>query len=196
MQANTLVFICGLFLSGVSGQVDDILNAIPGIPGQDYPIFPVTVETSFICDDKIPGYYADLEGECQQYHICASDGKSGQIKYSFLCPNGTLFNQQYFICDWWFNVDCAAAEDFYFLNAEIAEAMANANNLRNGRSNGALGVPSAFDRPAAPPVLGGAADNSNAGQAAVPSRQEGNAGLRPSGRRGNRRGNRFQQQSF
>ena len=28
-------------------------------------------------------------------------------RYSFLCPNGTLFNQQYFICDWWFNVDCS-----------------------------------------------------------------------------------------
>ena len=24
-----------------------------------------------------------------------------------LCPNGTLYNQQYFICDWWFNVDCS-----------------------------------------------------------------------------------------
>ena len=31
-------------------------------------------------------------------------------KYSFLCPNGTIFNQEYFICDWWFNVDCAEAE--------------------------------------------------------------------------------------
>ena len=29
------------------------------------------------------------------------------VKYDFLCPNGTLFNQQYFICDWWFNVDCS-----------------------------------------------------------------------------------------
>ena len=31
-------------------------------------------------------------------------------KYSFLCPNGTIFNQGYFICDWWFNVDCSEAE--------------------------------------------------------------------------------------
>ena len=35
--------------------------------------------------------------------------------YSFLCPNGTIFNQEYFICDWWFNVDCAES-------AAIAEA--------------------------------------------------------------------------
>ena len=27
-----------------------------------------------------------------------------------MCPNGTIFNQAYFICDWWFNVDCSEAE--------------------------------------------------------------------------------------
>ena len=44
---------------------------------------------------------------CQSYHVCASDGRDGLLEYSFLCPNGTIFNQQYFICDWWFNVDCS-----------------------------------------------------------------------------------------
>jgi len=32
------------------------------------------------------------------------------VAYTFLCPNGTIFNQDYFICDWWFNVDCQQAE--------------------------------------------------------------------------------------
>ena len=32
---------------------------------------------------------------------------------SFLCPNGTLFNQEVFVCDWWFNVDCEAASGQY-----------------------------------------------------------------------------------
>ena len=44
----------------------------------------------------------------------------GLVKYSFLCPNGSLFDQQYFVCDFWFNVDCDQAESFYFLNDEIA----------------------------------------------------------------------------
>ena len=44
------------------------------------------------------------------------------MKFSFLCPNGTLFNQQYFVCDWWFNVDCAATEQFYSLNDELDTA--------------------------------------------------------------------------
>ena len=27
-------------------------------------------------------------------------------RHSFLCPNGTIFNQKKRICDWWYNVDC------------------------------------------------------------------------------------------
>ena len=34
------------------------------------------------------GYYADTEARCQAYHVCADAGRSGQIKYTFLCPNG------------------------------------------------------------------------------------------------------------
>ncbi len=32
------------------------------------------------------------------------------VAYTFLCPNGTIFNQEYFICDWWFNVNCPDAQ--------------------------------------------------------------------------------------
>ena len=53
----------------------------------------------------------------------------------FLCPNGTLFHQQYFICDWWFNVDCSLAESFYGLNEEVAAAAAAANGDRSGRAD-------------------------------------------------------------
>jgi hypothetical protein len=28
------------------------------------------------------------------FHICSSNGHGGHIKHSFLCPNGTLFQQQ------------------------------------------------------------------------------------------------------
>ena len=66
------------------------------------------------------GYYADPEAECQVFHICTADGFGGLSKYSFLCPNGTVFNQNYFICDWWFNFDCAEAENLYSINDDIA----------------------------------------------------------------------------
>merc|ERR1712154_402966 len=96
-------------------------TSVPGIPGEDYPIYAEVPETAFTCDGQVDGgYYADGEAECQVFHICTADGAGGLAKYSFLCPNGTIFNQNYFICDWWFNFDCAQAEDLYSLNDDIA----------------------------------------------------------------------------
>merc|ERR1712083_988426 len=96
-------------------------GAIPGVPGEDYPIYAEVPETAFACDGQVDGgYYADGEAECQVFHIFTADGAGGLAKYSFLCPNGTIFNQNYFICDWWFNFDCAQAEDLYSLNDDIA----------------------------------------------------------------------------
>merc|ERR1712025_335282 len=98
-----------------------LASSIPGVPGEDYPIYSEVPETGFACDGQVDGgYYADPEAECQVFHICTADGAGGLSKYSFLCPNGTLFNQNYFVCDWWFNFDCSTAEDLYSLNDEIA----------------------------------------------------------------------------
>merc|ERR1712123_294739 len=96
-------------------------KAVPGVPGEDYPIYAEVPVSGFACDGQVDGgYYADPEAECQVFHICTADGAGGLAKYSFLCPNGTLFNQNYFVCDWWFNFDCAEAEELYSLNDEIA----------------------------------------------------------------------------
>merc|ERR1711994_851876 len=96
-------------------------KAVPGVPGEDYPIYAEVPESGFACDGQVDGgYYADPEAECQVFHICTADGEGGLSKYSFLCPNGTIFNQNYFICDWWFNFDCAEAEALYAKNDEIA----------------------------------------------------------------------------
>merc|ERR1719249_116677 len=111
-------------------------GSIPGVPGEDYPIYAEVPESGFVCEGQVDGgYYSDPEAECQAFHICTADGAGGLAKYSFLCPNGTLFNQNYFICDWWFNFDCSTAEDLYSLNDEIAaerEALA-------GEASDALG---------------------------------------------------------
>ena len=101
-------------IGGGSSGVSDLEQNIPGVPGDDYPIFAEVPDTSFFCDGLVEGgYYADPEAECQAFHICAADGTGGLTKYSFLCPNGTIFQQQYFVCDWWFNVDCSLAESLY-----------------------------------------------------------------------------------
>lgn len=56
----------------------------------------------------VSGYYADVEAGCQVFRICTIGSTYGF--QSFLCPNGTLFNQDVFVCDWWMNVKCRPAE--------------------------------------------------------------------------------------
>merc|ERR1711953_1392738 len=124
--------VASLAVSLSSGQEEEedpvagLEKNIPGTPGEDYPIFAFPPDTNFICDGKIEGYYADPEADCQLFNMCVNFGEGDLTKYSLLCPNGTLFNQQYFICDWWFNVDCSQAEDFYSLNEDVAAAAAAA----------------------------------------------------------------------
>ena len=144
----------------IKKQVFHILScsaqSIPGVPGEDYPIFVSPPETKFDCADQIEGdliysvlllifniwyvrvlcwHWCRLSGShkilmvlskiffiffsFQSFHICAPDGSSSLIKYSFLCPNGTLFNQQYFICDWWFNVDCSLVGFPLYMNHQV-----------------------------------------------------------------------------
>ena len=43
------------------------------------------------------GYYADVANECQIFHICYpvtyADGIEEMLKWSFICPAGTIFDQ-------------------------------------------------------------------------------------------------------
>lgn len=57
--------------------------------------------------------------DSQVFHICQTGGQMD----SFLCPNGTIFNQRYLVCDWYYNVDCSQAEGFW---RETNEAVVNA----------------------------------------------------------------------
>ena len=46
-----------------------------------------------------------------------------QFDWFYIIPRQNVGNfnlQEYFICDWWFNFDCADAEGLYSLNEEIA----------------------------------------------------------------------------
>ncbi|GLV39371.1 uncharacterized protein CBL_13248 [Carabus blaptoides fortunei] len=94
-------------------------SKIPGVPGHDYPIYHSVPPTSFSCEKVpfAPGMYANVETGCQAYHIC-HDGREGKQGASFLCTNGTLFNQKEFSCDWWYNVNCAEATHYYNLNLD------------------------------------------------------------------------------
>merc|ERR1712029_128955 len=91
-----------------------------GTPGVDYPILSTVPDTGFSCNDySYSGYFADTspQSRCQVFHMCHSDG----LHDAFLCPNGTIFNQQTFVCELWFNVDCAASSARFDLNLAIGK---------------------------------------------------------------------------
>lgn len=102
-----------------AGSADDDYDgdysAIPGIPGVNYPIYAQVPPTNFDCAQQpLPGYYSDIEAQCQVFHICALNRT-----YSFLCPNGTIFSQETLVCVWWNQYDCISAPSLYSNNAFI-----------------------------------------------------------------------------
>ncbi|XP_063529773.1 mucin-2 isoform X1 [Cydia strobilella] len=88
-------------------------QGVIGKAGVDFPAYPSIPNTGFNCKNVPTGYYADLETDCQVFHICDTSRK-----ISFLCPNGTIFSQSHLICDWWFKVNCASAPALYESSAE------------------------------------------------------------------------------
>ncbi|XP_046387836.1 mucin-5AC-like [Ischnura elegans] len=96
-----------------AGALDGESGAAPGEPGIDYPIYSHIPVTSFSCEGKIAGYYADPETQCQIFHVCTPGGATSN---SFICPNGTLFNPAVRTCDWWPAVDCGASTESLRLN--------------------------------------------------------------------------------
>ena len=103
-----------------------------------------TITNTIMCK----GYYADPEADCQAFHVCTSDGLGSLAKYTFLCPNGTIFNQEYFICDWWFNFDCSEAEGLYSLNEDIAAEREAATAAQSGNQGSASSPQGSYASPA------------------------------------------------
>jgi len=109
----------GLRSNAQDDPLDQLRNTIPGEPGVDYPIMSSIEDTGFDCQGKVfGGFYADPGADCQIYHVCLQDPNNSNQMYpvSSLCPNGTIFNQEAFTCEWWFNVDCTLATSFYSKN--------------------------------------------------------------------------------
>ncbi|ROT82710.1 hypothetical protein C7M84_024121 [Penaeus vannamei] len=91
---------------GAAVERDPDNDHVPGLGGVDYPILEAIPKTSFKCtkEMRLSGrMFADPETACQVYHVC-----SGHQTFSFLCPRGTIFHQDTFVCQWWFTVDCQA----------------------------------------------------------------------------------------
>ncbi|CAG0921878.1 unnamed protein product [Notodromas monacha] len=81
-----------------------------------YPAYGVIPETGFNCSKQLyKGPFADINSGCQVWHYCDLDGRQS----SFLCPNGTIFDQRSYTCDWWYKVRCGQSDQLYALNERL-----------------------------------------------------------------------------
>ncbi|XP_033215278.1 uncharacterized protein LOC117171778 [Belonocnema kinseyi] len=91
-------------------------GATRGKPHVDYPAYSSIPPTDFSCkEQRYKGFFGDPAARCQVWHYCDLNGG----KSSFLCPNGTIFNQVALTCDWWFNVKCESTTQLYVLNERL-----------------------------------------------------------------------------
>ncbi|XP_014610379.1 PREDICTED: uncharacterized protein LOC106790161 [Polistes canadensis] len=80
---------------------------------------------TFSCKDRIYGYYADMENECQIFHVCLPQSRN-VVKWSFICPAETVFNQATFVCTRTEeSIPCEESEQYYSLNEEIGKEEEN-----------------------------------------------------------------------
>ncbi|KAK8746213.1 hypothetical protein OTU49_017303 [Cherax quadricarinatus] len=61
------------------------------------------IEPGFSCQDREYGFYADVENNCQAYHICQPVYDEAEqlvevAHFTFLCGKDTIFNQEQLDC--------------------------------------------------------------------------------------------------
>jgi len=81
-------------------------NAIEGLPASAADLLDAPYDDGFNCDqqDAGYGYYADVNNGCKVFHICNpvydNEGIVQRMdKYSFVCGEGTQFDQQTLTCN-------------------------------------------------------------------------------------------------
>ncbi|XP_020812718.1 titin [Drosophila serrata] len=87
------------------------------------------ITDNFSCSNKTYGYYADVENDCQIFHVCLpvtyADGRENTFRWSFICPEDTIFSQESFTCmrreD--MTIECADSSRYYELNGNFGGAV-------------------------------------------------------------------------
>ncbi|EDW73512.1 uncharacterized protein Dwil_GK17584 [Drosophila willistoni] len=95
------------------------------------------ITDNFSCTNKTYGYYADVENDCQIFHVCLpvtyADGKENIFRWSFICPEETIFNQESFTCmrreD--MTIECEDSYRYYELNGNFGAPVEEEKNQEN-----------------------------------------------------------------
>ncbi|CAN8013761.1 unnamed protein product [Ixodes persulcatus] len=103
------------------GRIIDFL-ADPNFPRElkgsdltDYPFYEnLPEDIDFDCGKWHDGFYASIKHKCQLFHYCF-----GALRYDFLCPNYTLYDQTTFTCRFINSVECEKSEKHYDRNEAL-----------------------------------------------------------------------------
>ena len=73
---------------------------------------------NFDCTGRPYGYYADVAADCRIFHVCLPNiDEAGEVldtaHFSFVCGNGTMFDQESLTCAHADETSCAEAESLY-----------------------------------------------------------------------------------
>ena len=101
-----------------------IIYSAPQSPAYTFPseaesLLKSQLKTSFSCEGKAYGYYADVDNNCQVFHICLpiEDDAGAVIEtahWSFICGNQTIFDQATLTCNHEADaLSCAEAPSLY-----------------------------------------------------------------------------------
>ena len=88
-------------------------------PADAETLLKTQLKTSFSCEGKAYGYYADVDNKCQVFHICLpiEDDAGAVIEtahWSFICGNQTIFDQATLTCNHEADaLSCAEAPSLY-----------------------------------------------------------------------------------
>ncbi|CAK1548801.1 unnamed protein product [Leptosia nina] len=88
------------------------------------------ITDTFSCENRVYGYYADVDNDCQIFHVClpsqTPSGRNVTYRWSFICPAETVFNQEVLVCtrdrD---SIPCEDSPAYYDLNMEIGKIADN-----------------------------------------------------------------------
>ncbi|GFS42314.1 chitin-binding type-2 domain-containing protein [Nephila pilipes] len=78
------------------------------------------LRSTFSCQGD--GYYADVDNNCQIFHVCHGFEEGSPRQWSFACGNQTIFNQLTFTCSYPEEaIPCNKAPDFFYLNGNMQQ---------------------------------------------------------------------------
>ena len=106
----------------------DVTGAAYQLPDGHDTVLRSVLQTTFSCDSRRYGFYADVANQCQVFHVCVPilnqfGSTIETAQYSFVCGNRTIFDQQSLHCAHEAEAfPCEQSETLYdFVNTRIGE---------------------------------------------------------------------------